>query len=552
MSSSTILLTLVLLGISILTQAHFQSVFDAQKPVFHHPIERVAVVGAGPAGLQAAAHLVEHNFTVRLFERAPHPGGNWFYSEETPSRESYPDDSLDYSAQIPLHLPTTKYYQEGDDGLTLEERWTRHWRPRPVWSNLFTNSPKISTELPDVPYTPDTSYVLSHRTIQRHVRSYASHHCLNSNDHCPKTSSSPQVTSYSTLVAKVEKDEASHLWILTLRRLTRLPESNRIQEDWWTEAFDAVVLASGPYVSPHVPDIPGIVDWSKATNNDAYCMYHSQSYRHPEGYAGKTVLIVGASVSASEIARDIGPFTHRLIASVRPPTDTRGSRQRSLSRFPNNTELVPEIASFQNLQTHTNGIRTGEIQLINGSVLQGIDEIILATGYQSSALYPPDSTTRRPQNITWTGHYIPDPTLVYTVGRPWTIGRYQSYGFVKVWKGTADVPPPEPTNDHKFKEGEGDGSTIPYYRDMWYPEALIRKYVTWLNDASLKDRGRFVDPPPIEHLELLKYYAVVHLLNNTQQLDGIGLNLFSPFSKNQHLAIDLNPWDAFVDEDADW
>jgi cation diffusion facilitator CzcD-associated flavoprotein CzcO len=47
-------------------------------------------VGAGPAGLQAAAKLIEHNFTVRLFERAPHPGGNWLYSEDTPVRESYP------------------------------------------------------------------------------------------------------------------------------------------------------------------------------------------------------------------------------------------------------------------------------------------------------------------------------------------------------------------------------------------------------------------------------------------------------------------------------
>jgi hypothetical protein len=48
-----------------------------QWTVFHHPIKRVAVIGAGPAGLQAAAKLVEHNFTVRLFERAPLPGGNW-------------------------------------------------------------------------------------------------------------------------------------------------------------------------------------------------------------------------------------------------------------------------------------------------------------------------------------------------------------------------------------------------------------------------------------------------------------------------------------------
>jgi NADPH-dependent glutamate synthase beta subunit-like oxidoreductase len=79
-------------GISIFAQSQYQTVFEKPKHLdtFHHPIRRVAVVGAGPAGLQAAAKLIEHNFTVRLFERAPHPGGNWLYSEETPVRESYP------------------------------------------------------------------------------------------------------------------------------------------------------------------------------------------------------------------------------------------------------------------------------------------------------------------------------------------------------------------------------------------------------------------------------------------------------------------------------
>ncbi len=63
---------------------------SSQWTVFHHHIKSVAVIGAGPAGLQAAAKLVEHNFTVRLFDRAPSPGGNWFYTDETPVREPYP------------------------------------------------------------------------------------------------------------------------------------------------------------------------------------------------------------------------------------------------------------------------------------------------------------------------------------------------------------------------------------------------------------------------------------------------------------------------------
>ncbi|KAJ7859898.1 FAD/NAD-P-binding domain-containing protein [Mycena leptocephala] len=520
-----VFLVLLSFGISIFVHAQFQNVFKTPKQpctTFHHPIRRVAVVGAGPAGLQAAAKLLEHNFTVRLFERAKNPG---------------------QTAGGPTQFPATRYYSEGDDGLTLNRRWTEHWRPRPVWYSLHTNSPKISTELPDVKYDAELPWVISNHAIQRHVRSYASHHCLNSNDNCSAT----PVTSYSTRVEKVEKEEDTHMWVLTLRRLERLRESERILEEWWTETFDAVVLAAGPYTAAHVPEIDGIVDWSKAKEGEQYSMYHSQSYRHPERYADKTVLIVGASVSASEIARDIRPFAHRIIASVRPPTSRIGMRQRSLARFPNITEFVPEIASFEPLTTHNDGIRSGKIHLINGSVLQGIDEIILATGFRGYALYPHNSTSRQPETIHWTGHYIPDPTLAYTIGRPWTMGRYQSYGLAKVWEGTARLPPLEqPTDD----ESE------PSWRSMWLGDTVFRRYITWLNDASLEHGGRFVEPPPIETLELLKYYTVVHFLNrltsiqrqNTMGLGDLGFDISALSKGFEH----ENPWDALVDEDADW
>ncbi|KAJ7735643.1 FAD/NAD-P-binding domain-containing protein [Mycena maculata] len=534
-----VFLVLLCFVISVSTQS--QDVFETPKPLwttFHHPIRRVAVIGAGPAGLQAAAKLIEHNFTVRLFERAPHPGGNWLYSEETPVREPYPDKPLGRTAEIPAQLPATRYFNEGDDGLTLDDRWTEHWQPRPLWASLHINTPKVSTELPDVKYDPDTPWVVSNRAVQRHVRSYASHHCLNSNDHCPATASAPPVTAYSTRVEKVEKDAEGHTWVLTLRRLERLHESNRILAEWWTETFDAVVLATGPYTAPHVPDIDGIVDWSKAMEGEQYSVYHSQVYRHPERYTDKTVLIVGASVSASEIARDLGSFAHRIIASVRPNNDSTGMRQLDLSRFPNITEFVPEIAFFEPLSGHRNGIRSGKIHLINGSILEGIDEVILATGFQGYALFPPNSTTKRPENIHWTGHYIPDPTLAYTFGRPWTLGRYQSYGLAKVWEGSARLP----TSEQMKLEEE-------YWRE-WLGEAVFRRYITWLNNASLEHGGRFVEPPPIENLEVLKYYMLAYLHNlNTMNLDSIGNFNISMLSGQLG---DKDSWAALVDENDDW
>lgn len=73
-----------------LAHARVDADLSSEWTVFNKTIKRVAVIGAGPAGLQAAAELKEHSFDVRLFERAPGPGGNWRYSDEIPVRESYP------------------------------------------------------------------------------------------------------------------------------------------------------------------------------------------------------------------------------------------------------------------------------------------------------------------------------------------------------------------------------------------------------------------------------------------------------------------------------
>ncbi|KAJ7871305.1 FAD/NAD-P-binding domain-containing protein, partial [Mycena leptocephala] len=405
-----------------------------QWTVFHHPIKRVAVIGAGPAGLQAAAKLVEHNFTVRLFERAPLPGGNWMYTDETPVREPYP----------------------------LEDRWKEHWQPRPLWDSLHTNSPAVITEMPDVPYLPDTPWVISNHVIQRHVRSYASLHNLNANDY-PLDSSTEPVTSYSSRVEKLQKVDSTQTWRLTLRKLERLPETGRIKAQWWTEDFDAVVIATGPYVSPHVPNIAGLVDWSKVKDAGRYSVYHSQSYRRPERYENK--------VSTQ------GPHPFQL---------------RILQRFPNVTSFVPEIAHFGQLAAHDRGIKDGEIHLVNGSVLRGIDEVILATGYIHSNIFLPNFTADgQPADLHWTDIISPTPPwhilmvgVDCTSSSPVDDRRYQSYAFAKVWEGTAHLP-----TQRQMREDYDRGKY--HFRGFFGTgpaEALFRQYVAWLNNESLEKR----------------------------------------------------------------
>jgi hypothetical protein len=62
----------------------------SQHHTFISPIKSVAVIGAGPSGLQHVAALLENGFQVRLFERDSVPGGNWRYTEEIPVDVAYP------------------------------------------------------------------------------------------------------------------------------------------------------------------------------------------------------------------------------------------------------------------------------------------------------------------------------------------------------------------------------------------------------------------------------------------------------------------------------
>ncbi|THU85250.1 FAD/NAD-P-binding domain-containing protein [Dendrothele bispora CBS 962.96] len=528
---------------------------SGQWTVFNSTIKRVAVIGAGPAGLQAAATLVTHNFTVRLFDRAPGPGGNWLYSEQVPVRESYPDAPLDKDRQIPDTLPATKYYSEGDEGLTLDERWREHWQPRSIWNSLHTNSPAVITGLSEVPYPPDHSWVISAHTIGAHVRAYATIHSLNSNDE-----SGSSVHAYSTRVEKLTKTPDNSTWLLTVRHLKRLEESNRIKATWWTEEFDAIVVASGPYDSPHVPDIEGLVQWSKvkSENPAGHSVYHSRVYRNPERYADKTVLVVGVGTSGSEIARDIAPFAKKLYASSKEYDwdKLHPFQRRSFRRFPSETEFIPQISSFKPLSSLDNGIRGGQIVLFNGS-------IILATGYRranpfllsvlgqedaNNLVKPPPSdvfTGSQLKNVHWTGHYIPDPTLAFTTVRPWTAGRYQSYGFAKVWEGTARLPNEAELwrqyNSTRFNNFRGLFGTGP-------SEALVRQYVTWLNNESLEHGGRLVAPWPVENREIFTYYA--NLEWESSYISQANFTRFENLPANEWSKDDI--WDVSVMEDEFW
>lgn len=52
-----------------------------------------------------------------------------------------------YIPDVPALLPSYKVVEEGEDGLTIDERWREQWSPSPVWQNLVSNSPPVCQSL---------------------------------------------------------------------------------------------------------------------------------------------------------------------------------------------------------------------------------------------------------------------------------------------------------------------------------------------------------------------------------------------------------------------
>lgn len=65
-----------------------------------------------------------------------------------------------------------------------------------------------------------------------------------------------------------------------------------------SKLFDAVVVCNGHYSRPRLPQLPG---------QDGFpgLQMHSHNYRRPDGFAGQTVLLVGASSSGVDIAEEL-------------------------------------------------------------------------------------------------------------------------------------------------------------------------------------------------------------------------------------------------------
>lgn len=82
--------------------------------------------------------------------------------------------------------------------------------------------------------------------------------------------------SYNTTVEKAEKINGE--WKLILRK------EGTERDYWWSEQFDAVIVASGHYSVPYIPQIKGLEQLQKLRPGS---VIHSKHFRGRDLYKGK-------------------------------------------------------------------------------------------------------------------------------------------------------------------------------------------------------------------------------------------------------------------------
>ncbi|KAJ3339092.1 hypothetical protein HDU83_007786 [Entophlyctis luteolus] len=402
------------------------------------PIRRVAVIGAGASGLPAARHLKDQGLDVTLYERNSAPGGVWKYHDSK---------QVSVSPNFPQPTPrsVTSAIAEVPDGVSFPhevlldalsnagEAQRLHNPPNACYDSLTNNIPVQLMGLKDWRVQDGLPWSVSHREVAKYYQSFVDHFALTDN------------IVYNALVCETRK--YGNVWKVVVQIFKE--EGRKVE--WISKEFDAIVVATGHYNDPYIPDIAGIKEW-RSSRGDA--IIHSKVYRTPETYQGKNILIIGNGVSAVDITKDLGTVSTGKIYISRRETE----KSEEAGRFnkilwktaPSASVFVAEVKQFDS--------QNSEIHLVDGTVLKDVDQVIVCTGYMFNFpflrhLQGPDSGLDASEVLTVDGtwvqnlhqdiFYIPDPTLAF-VGVcyhiPTTFFEFQALAISRVFAGKAFLP----------------------------------------------------------------------------------------------------------------
>lgn len=388
-----------------------------------------------------------HFNVIDIFEQRSSLGGIWNYSPESAGGETRVPQTNPF---LPLEKPITKSRKTHEARLEFQT---------PMYENLETNIPHNLMQYSDQPFLAENQLFPSRESTLQYLQSYGQ--------------DIQDIVKLGTQVTEVRRsyEDSKASWQLHYQSLTL--------ETVHKDTYDAVVVASGHYTVPYLPEIDGIRRWNSTYMES---IYHSKFYQKPQDFDGMKVLVVGNSASGQDISAQLTSCCRLpVMVSVRskPPPD-----RSSPSKV-----FVPEIVEFVSPLCARRAVRFSD-----GQVEMDIDAIIFCTGYfysypfLSSILPPLIDTGERVQNLYQHIFSINNPSLAF-VGLPKPIVPFrtvegQAAVISRVWSGRLDLPSEHVM--HAWEESlikeQGSGRN---FHDLSYPKDLnyYDELIVWVQSA---------------------------------------------------------------------
>ncbi|KAL8475946.1 hypothetical protein ACS0TY_028559 [Phlomoides rotata] len=222
---------------------------------------KVAVIGAGVAGLAAARALKNEGHLAVIYEKSDKLGGTWVYDPQVES-----------------------------DPLGLDpNRETVH---SSLYHSLRTNLPRQLMGFSDYPFSTDKNgdprTFPGREEVLEFLNEFATHFGL------------VELIRFQTKVDRVER--VDHRWVV---------ESSN-NESTSNDTFDAVAVCNGHFTQPIVANFPGREKWPGK-------QIHSHNYRVPDPFKDQIVVVIGEGPSGTDIAVEISSVAKQVHLSSRSP-----------------------------------------------------------------------------------------------------------------------------------------------------------------------------------------------------------------------------------------
>ncbi|KAF3037882.1 hypothetical protein E8E11_005816 [Didymella keratinophila] len=435
----------------------------------------IAVIGAGPSGSAAARYLrAEKAFSkIVLFEQRPRDGGIWNYTAEERDEDLFtvPQTNPSGKNQSPIWKPalTNSHTINRNNGTANDPAFVS-----PMYERLETNIPRGLMGFKGLDWPQDSQLFPKHQTVLKYIEDYGR--------------DVQDTVRYSTQVTNVTPttDDAATSWSVTSSNLQTSIDT--------TETYDAVIVANGHFITPYIPDITNIADWSLAHPG---LISHSKYYRRPEEFTGKKVIVVGNSASGADISNQIAE--HCALPLL--------WSSKSTNLFVSATPTDPrrrELPPIKDFNPATRGV-----EFEDGTIENNIDAIVFATGYFYSLPFLSNVT---PALITDGSHvnhtykhlfYAPKPTLSFLALPqrviPFPTAEAQAAVLARVYSGRLSLPPlPEMQQWETNRLAEAIGRAfhlLPFPKDGENINELSKWALSAPRREGLENEGQGMVPP---------------------------------------------------------